>query len=122
VGLRVNLIITLVLAACIPLAAVVALLVEATWWAAAYGAALVLVYWGLDRLFTRLGQTGSVQRAVLLSVGGVAVRLVFVGAALAALGLLARPEFSTAAIAFLAVFTGLLSLRIGTGMKVRMVL
>lgn len=120
--MRANLIITLVLVGCIPLAAVVALLVGAAWWAAAYGAGLVLVYWGLDRLFTALGQSGSMQRAVLLSVGGVAVRLVVVGAALAAFGLLARPEFATAAIAFLAVFTGLLSLRIGTGMKVRMVL
>jgi hypothetical protein len=110
-----------VVAGCIPLAAVVALAVGASWWAAALGAALVLVYWGLDRVLSAVGQRGSMQRAIAVSVGGVAVRLTVVGGALAAVGLLARPQFASCVIAFLAVFTALLSMRIGSGIRPRVV-
>jgi hypothetical protein len=118
---RTNLVLTLVLVGCVPLAAVSAVLLGASWWAAALGAALVLVYWGLDRAFAAIGQRGSMQRAVAVSMVGVVVRLTVVGGALAVVGLLARPEFVTCVLTFLAVFTALLTLRIGVGMRPRVV-
>jgi len=118
---RTNLVLTLVLAVCIPLAAVVALAAGGSWWAAALGAALGLVYWGLDRAAEAIGRRGSMGRAVAVSIGGVIVRLTVVGGALAAVGLLARPQFLTCVLTFMALFTVLLTARIGVGMKPRVV-
>lgn len=97
---------TAALAACV----VVAVLAGRPAWAAALGAGLVLIYWGMDALTWRRAR----QRrglALGLAVGGMAARLAVVLVVLFVVGVLARPVFPTTALSFLAAFTVYLGLR-----------
>jgi hypothetical protein len=80
-------------------------------WAAALGAGLVLLTWALDTLVWR--QAGARRRGLALDValGGLVVRLAVSVGALAAIGLLARPAFATAALSFVVAFTAYLPIR-----------
>ena len=89
---------------------VVAALAGRPVWAAALGAGLVLVYWGMEALTWRFARERR-DLALGLAVGGMALRLAVVLVVLIAVGLLARPEFATVALAFLASFTIYLGLR-----------
>lgn len=74
-------------------------------WAAVLGSALVVVYWLIERAAARLGARGSFGNAVAVGLGGMVARLAVVLAALAAIGLLARPAFPEAALSFLLVYS-----------------
>jgi hypothetical protein len=74
-------------------------------WAAALGSGLVVVYWLLERLFARLGSRGSFGHGMAVGVAGMAVRLALVVGVLIAIGLAARDDFATAALAFLGTYT-----------------
>jgi hypothetical protein len=79
-------------------------------WAAALGAVLALVYWALEALAWRRARVRR-DLALGVAVGGMALRLLVVLATLVLVGVLARPAFATAALAFLAGFTAYLGLR-----------
>jgi hypothetical protein len=98
-------VVPVVLVGAVPLAALVALSIGRSTALAAAGAALVLVYWLLQTWFERIGMTGSIARMTAAAVGGVAVRYLFVIAALVVIALVDRPHFLAAAASFLAVFT-----------------
>jgi hypothetical protein len=89
---------------------VVAALAGRPVWAAALGAGLVLAYWAIEALTWRRARERR-DLALGLAVGGMAVRLAVVLAVLIVVGVLARPAFATAALAFLASFTIYLGLR-----------
>ena len=89
---------------------VVAAVIGRPVWAAALGSALALVYWALEALAWRRARTRR-DLALGVAVGGMALRLVVVLATLVLVGVLARPAFATAALAFLAGFTAYLGLR-----------
>jgi hypothetical protein len=74
-------------------------------WAAAFGAGLVLVYWALDMLALRRANEGTFAHALGVALSGMALRLAVVLGALIAVGVIARPAFATAAVAFLVTFT-----------------
>jgi hypothetical protein len=74
-------------------------------WAAALGSCLVVVYWLLERLFAHLGSKGSFGHGMAVGVAGMAVRLALVVGVLIAIGLVARDDFATAALAFLGTYT-----------------
>jgi hypothetical protein len=90
--------------------AVVAGLLGRPVWAAALGAALVLVYWALEALTWRRARERR-DLALGLAIGGMAVRVGVVLVVLVMVGLLARDAFATTALAFLASFTVYLGLR-----------
>ena len=94
----------LVLAAAVPLAAIVALAVGHSPAMAAAGALLVVVYWLLQRWFTKVGMRGSTIQSAAVAVGGVAGRMMLVIIVLVAIALTDRTGFLTAAITFLSVF------------------
>jgi hypothetical protein len=73
-------------------------------WAAAAGAGLALVYWGLEALTWRRAR-GREDLALGLALGGMAVRVVVVLIGLVVIGVLDRPAFAAAALSFLAAFT-----------------
>lgn len=89
---------------------VVAALAGRPAWAAALGAGLVLAYWAIEALTWRRARARR-DLALGLAVGGMVVRLAVVLAVLIMVGVLARPDFATAALAFLAAFTIYLGLR-----------
>jgi hypothetical protein len=97
-------VVPVVLAVAVPLAAVVALVVGHSPLMAAVGAVLVIVYWLLQRWFTKVGMRGSVIQSAAVAVGGVAVRMMLVIIVLVAIALTDRTGFLTAAITFLSVF------------------
>jgi hypothetical protein len=97
-------VVPIVLAAAVPLAVVVALAFGHSPVMAAVGAALVIVYWLLQRWFTKIGMRGSVIQSAAVAVGGVAVRMMLVIIVLVAIALTDRTGFLTAAITFLSVF------------------
>ena len=68
------------------------------------GALLVVVYWLLQRWFTKVGMRGSTIQSAAVAVGGVAVRMMLVIIVLVAIALTDRTGFLTAAITFLSVF------------------
>jgi hypothetical protein len=74
-------------------------------WAAVLGAGLVIVYWALDMLALRRANEGTFAHALGVALGGMALRLAVVLGALVVVGVLERPAFATAAVAFLASFT-----------------
>ena len=80
-------------------------------WAAALGAGLVLLTWVLDTLAWRRADARESGLALDVAVGGLIVRLVVSLGALAAIGLLARPAFATAALSFVVAFTAYLPIR-----------
>lgn len=70
------------------------------------GAALVAAYWGLEALFTRLGQAGSFGHGLLVGLGGMVVRLAVVVGGLLCVGLLAPRQFFLACVlSFVGLFT-----------------
>jgi hypothetical protein len=73
-------------------------------WAAAAGAGLVLVYWGLE-LLTWWRARDRQDLALGIALSGMAARLAVVLAGLVVIGVLDRPAFPTAALSFLAAFT-----------------
>jgi len=79
-------------------------------WAAALGAGLCLGYWALEALTWRRARERR-DLALGLAIGGMALRLAVVLAVLIMVGVLARSDFATAALAFLASFTIYLGLR-----------
>lgn len=72
---------------------------------AAVGGGLVVLYWGLERLFAVLGQRGSFARGLCVGLAGMAVRLTVVVGCLVVVGLVDREGFAACSVAFLAVFT-----------------
>lgn len=86
-------------------AAGVALVAGRPVWAAAFGAGLVLAYWALDMFALRRANEGTFAHALGVALGGMALRLAVVLGALVGVGMLARPAFATAAVAFLIAFT-----------------
>jgi hypothetical protein len=105
VAFRRERIVPVVLVGAVPLAALVAFSIGRSTVLAAAGAALVLIYWLLQTWFERIGMTGSIARMTAAAVGGVAVRYLFVIAALVVIALVDRPHFLAAAASFLDVFT-----------------
>ena len=97
-------VVPVVLAVAVPLAALVALAAGHSPFMAAVGAALVVVYWLLQRWFTKVGMQGSVIQSAAVAVGGVAVRMMLVIIVLVSIALADRTGFLTAAITFLSVF------------------
>lgn len=81
-------------------------------WAAALGAGLALVFWGLEYLAWRRARQVSFNGAVAVALGGMVLRLAAVLGALVAVGLLDRAAFATAALSFLAAFTVYTGLRL----------
>jgi len=81
-------------------------------WAAALGAGLAVVYWGLETLAWRRARRASFNGAVAVALGGMALRLAVVLGALVIVGLLDRAAFATTALCFLAGLTVYMGLRL----------
>ncbi len=81
-------------------------------WAAALGAGLALVFWGLEYLGWRRVREATFNAAVAVALGGMVLRLAVVLGVLVVVGVLARPAFATAAISFVAGFTVYAGLRL----------
>ena len=81
-------------------------------WAAALGAGLALLFWGLEYLGWRRVREADFNGAVAVALGGMVLRLAVVLGVLVLVGVLARTAFATAAISFLAGFTVYLGLRL----------
>ena len=73
-------------------------------WAALVGAGLVLLYWGIEALTWRRARDRR-DLALGLAVGGMFVRLAVAMIVLVVIGIVDRPAFATAALAFVATFT-----------------
>jgi hypothetical protein len=78
---------------------------------AAAGGGLAVAYAALDMLFVRLAASGSFSHALVVGLGGMAVRIVVVLAGLVAVGVADREAFAECSLAFLAGFTVFLALR-----------
>jgi hypothetical protein len=105
----------LVLAVMTLVCIIVATLIGRPFWAAAVGGGLVLVYWALEVLAWRRGESrASFGAALGVALGGMVLRLALVLAVLVLVGVLARPAFATAALAFLAAFTVYVGVRLFT--------
>lgn len=96
------------------MSAVVAALVGRPVWAAALGAGLCVGYWALEALAWRRGAAVPFGTALGVALGAMVLRLTLVLGALVLVGLLARPAFATAALAFLAAFTVYVGVRLFT--------
>lgn len=81
-------------------------------WAAALGAGLALLYWGLEYLGWRRAREATFNGAVAVALGGMMLRLAVVLGVLIVVGVLARDAFATAALSFLAGFTVYTGLRL----------
>ncbi len=95
-------------------AGVVAFLAGRPVWAAILGAGLVVAYWAVEALVWRRGAAVPFGAAMGVALGGMVLRLALVLGALVLVGVLARPAFATAALAFLASFTLYVGLRLFT--------
>lgn len=102
--MRSQAVVPLVLVALVVVSAAVAGLLGRPVWAALVGAGLVVLYWALDALTWRRARDRR-GLALGLAVGSMFVRLLVVLTALLLIGLVDRPAFATAALAFLASFT-----------------
>ena len=83
-------------------------------WAAALGAGLALLSWGLEYLGWRRAEQATFNGAVAVALGGMVLRLAAILGVLVVVGLLARDAFPTAALSFLAAFTVYTGLRLFT--------
>ena len=101
----------LLLTAMTAASAIVAGLLGRPVWAAALGAGLCLGYWALEALTWRRAAAVPSGLALGVAIGGMAVRLGLVLGVLVLVGVFAKPDFATAALAFLASFTVYLGLR-----------
>lgn len=91
---------------CVPVAALVAHLLDRSAWLAALGAALVLVHWALDVASAKLGMRGSFNQAIGVGVSGMVLRLLVVLGALALVGALtSKSQTLTCIMAFIGTFT-----------------
>jgi len=100
-------------AVCVPIAALVAWLLGADIAMAAVGAGLGLLYALLELGTHLLAVRGSFGRSIAVGVGGMAVRMLVILAALAVVGLLTTREQTLAAIlAFVGTFTVSLAVRL----------
>ena len=94
--------------------AVVAGLLGQSVWAAALGAGLCLGYWALEALAWRRGAAVPFGAALGVALGGMVLRVALVLGVLILVGVFARPDFATAALAFLASFTVYVGVRLFT--------
>lgn len=104
----------LLLGATIVAAVIVARLTGHPMWAAGLGAGLCLGYWALEALAWRRGAAVPFGTALGVALGAMVLRFALVLGALVLVGLLARPAFATAAVAFLAAFTMYVGVRLFT--------
>lgn len=104
----------LALGAMIGAAAAVAAAAGRPAWAAALGAGLALVYWGLEALAWRRGARVPFNAALAVALGGMVLRLAAVLGVLLVVALVDRDAFATAAVSFLAAFTLYSGLRLFT--------
>ena len=102
----------LVLMGCTAISAGVAVAVSADPFFAVLGSLLVVAYWLLELLTLRLAEQGSFSNALVAALGGMVLRMGLVVGALILIGVLAREEFATAALAFLGTFTVYIFLRL----------
>lgn len=74
-------------------------------WAAALGAALVVAYWLVELLASRLGARGSFANGLAVGLAGMVARLALVLGTLGAVGLIARQAFPEAVLSFLLAYS-----------------
>ena len=94
--------------------AVVAGLLGRPVWAAALGAGLCLGYWALEALAWRRAAAVPFGAALGVALGGMVLRFALVLGVLILVGVFARPDFATAALAFLASFSVYVGVRLFT--------
>jgi hypothetical protein len=94
--------------------AVVAGLLGRAVWAAALGAGLCLGYWALEALAWRRGSAVPFGAALGVALGAMVLRFALVLGALILVGVFAKPDFATAALAFLATFSVYVGVRLFT--------
>ena len=94
--------------------AVVAGLLGRPVWAAALGAGLCLGYWALEALAWRRAAAVPFGAALGVALGAMVLRFALVLGALVLIGVFARPDFATAALAFLATFSVYVGVRLFT--------
>lgn len=83
-------------------------------WAAALGAGLCLGYWALEALAWRRAAAVPFGAALGVALGGMLLRFALVLGVLILVGVFARPDFATAALAFLASFSVYVGVRLFT--------
>ena len=96
----------------IAISAIVAAIVHRPVWAASLGAALVLVYWGLELLPAWLAGRTSFAGAVALALGGMVARFAVVLGVMVLIGFVDRPAFIDVALGFLAAYTVYMVIRL----------
>ena len=94
--------------------AVVAGLLGRPVWAAALGAGLCLGYWALEALAWRRAAAVPFGAALGVALGAMVLRFALVLGVLILIGVFARPDFATAALAFLASFSVYVGVRLFT--------
>ncbi|MEI6450587.1 MAG: hypothetical protein WCP98_11660 [Actinomycetes bacterium] len=104
----------LLLGAMTVVGAVVAGLLGQAVWAAALGAGLCLGYWALEALAWRRGAAVPFGAALGVALGAMVLRFALVLGVLILVGVFARPDFATAALAFLASFSVYVGVRLFT--------
>lgn len=104
----------LLLSATTVASAVVAGLLGQSVWAAALGAGLCLGYWALEALAWRRGAAVPFGAALGVALGAMVLRFALVLGVLILVGVFARPDFATAALAFLASFSVYVGVRLFT--------
>jgi hypothetical protein len=104
----------LILGAMTVASAVVAGLLGQSVWAAALGAGLCLGYWALEALAWRRGAAVPFGAALGVALGGMVLRFALVLGVLILIGVFSRPDFATAALAFLASFSVYVGVRLFT--------
>jgi hypothetical protein len=111
---RRQLVAPLLLSAMTVASAVVAGLLGRPAWAAALGAGLCLGYWALEALTWRRGAAVPFGAALGVALGGMVLRLALVLGVLVLVGVFAKPDFATAALAFLVSFSVYIGVRLFT--------
>jgi hypothetical protein len=104
----------LLLSAMVVASAVVAWLLGQAVWAAALGAGLCHGYWALEALAWRRGSAVPFGAALGVALGGMVLRFALVLGVLILVGVFAKPDFATAALAFLASFSVYVGVRLFT--------
>ena len=104
----------LLLSATTVASAVVAGLLGQSVWAAALGAGLCLGYWALEALAWRRGAAVPFGAALGVALGAMVLRFALVLGVLILVGVFAKPDFATAALAFLASFSVYVGVRLFT--------
>ena len=94
--------------------AVVAGLLGRPMWAAALGAGICLGYWALEALAWRRAAAVPFGAALGVALGGMVLRFALVLGVLILVGVFARPDFATAALAFIASFSVYVGVRLFT--------